>query len=195
MKDLRNNFSEDDKDDPEIGSETDNKAEIANLVNNAAKGSSEAFGQLYRLFIKQIYRYVYYQVGDKMTAEDITADVFFKALDHIDSCQGKEATFQAWLYRIAHNSVIDYFRSRKRQLSMESEIFHLKQDNAKGIERRELFDIVSKLPANQRQIIILKFIAGLNNREIGKVLGKNEGAVRIMQMRALLSLRKKLGGE
>lgn len=195
MKDFRNSFSKDNKDDPETGSWTDTEAEITGLVNKAAKGNFEAFGQLYRLFVKQIYRYVFYQVGDKMTAEDITADVFFKALDHIDSCEGKEATFKAWLYRIAHNRVIDYFRSRKRHLSLESEIYHLKQDPDKGMERRELLDIVSKLPANQRQIVILKFIAGLNNREIGKVLGKNEGAVRIMQMRALLSLRKKLGGE
>lgn len=195
MKDFRNNFSEDDNDNSEIGSETDSKAEIKNLVNKAVKGSHEAFGQLYRFFVKRIYRYVFYQVGDKMTAEDITADVFFKALDHIDSCEGKEATFQAWLYRIAHNCVIDYFRSRNRQLSLESEIYHLKQDPDKRMESRELIDIVSKLPTNQRQIIILKFIAGLSNREIGKVLGKNAGAVRIMQMRALLSLRKKLGGE
>lgn len=195
LGDSRNNFSEGNKDNSAAGSGTDNKPETTRLVKEAVKGSFEAFGQLYRLHVRQIYQYVFYQVGDKMTAEDITADVFLRALERIDSCAGKETTFKAWLYRIAHNRVIDHFRSQRRHLSLETDIGDLKQEPTKGLERQELLDIIAELPHNQRQVIILKFIASLSNPEIGKIMGKSEGAIRILQMRALTSLRKKLGRE
>jgi RNA polymerase sigma-70 factor (ECF subfamily) len=195
LKDFRNNISKGNKDNSTDGSGTGNKTEITRLVKEAVKGNFEAFGQLYRLLVKQIYQYVFYQVGDRMTAEDITADVFLKALERIDSCEGKESTFQAWLYRIAHNCVVDYFRRRRRHLSLENDIGDLKQEPDQSLERRELLRVTAELPRNQRQVIILKFIAGLGNAEIGNIMGKSEGAIRILQMRALALLRKKLGRE
>ncbi len=195
LEDNRNNFREQNKDRSATGPGADNKIEIIELVKEAARGNFEAFGQLYRLHVKQIYQYIFYQVGDKMTAEDITAEVFLTALERVDSCAGKEPTFKAWLYRIAHNRVIDFFRSRRRHLSLEIDAVDLKQDPIKNLERQELLDVIAELPHNQRQVIVLKFIVGLSNPEIGQIMRKSEGAIRIIQMRALTSLRKKLGGE
>jgi len=196
LEDNRNNFSEENNDYLSAGLRAENKPEIIRLVREAAQGSNEAFGQLYRLHVRQIYQYVFYQVRNKMIAEDITEDVFLKALERIDSCAGKEPTFTAWLYRIAHNRVIDYFRSDRRHLPLESDGVYdmgdIKQDPFRHLERQELYNLVMQLPVNQRQVIILKFIIGLDNREIGQVLRKSEGAIRIIQMRALASLRKKL---
>ena len=134
-----------------------------------------------------------------MIAEDITAEVFLKALERISSCAGKEPTFTAWLYRIAQNRVVDHFRRLRRHLSLEDYrslgLRDIKQDPSKNLERQELLKVINELPKSQRQVIILKFIAGLDNSEIGQIMGKSEGAIRILQMRALASLRKKLGGE
>ena len=192
MKDIRSNSSEENRD------QASDKPEITRLVELAAAGNFEAFGKLYHIYAEKIYRYVYYQVKDKMTAEDITADVFLKALEAIKSCKGKEATFSSWLYRIAHNRTIDSFRSMKRKPIVDTEVVtnlaDPKQEVEKKVERQELLEVIAELPQNQSQVITLKFIGGLDNREIGRTMGKSEGAVRILQMRALAMLREKLGG-
>jgi RNA polymerase sigma-70 factor (ECF subfamily) len=176
---------------------TYNQAEIVSLIEKAAGGNFRAFGDLYRIYLDRIYRYVFYQVNDRMTAEDITEDVFMKAWKAIGSCKGKEKTFSAWLYRIARNHLINTLRSMKKCRSIEEdnlvEVIDSKVKVEAEIEYQELLKKISCLPKNQRQIIILKFVEGLDNREIGKIVGKNEGAIRVSQMRALATLRGKLG--
>lgn len=178
---------------------THNQPEIVRLVEEAAGGNFDAFGKLYSIYLDQIYRYVFFQVNDKMTAEDITEEVFVKAWKAIGSCKGKEKTFSSWLYRIAHNHLINTLRSMKRLASIEKEnfgdIIDPKIEVEAEIECQELLEKISYLPENQRQVIILKFVEGLDNREIGKIMGKNEGAIRVSQMRALATLRDKLGNE
>ena len=180
-------------------SETGCQSEIAGLVKRAAGGDFEAFGELYNTYLERIYRYVFYQVRDKMTAEDITEEVFLKAWRAIDSCKGKEQTFSAWLYRIAHNHVIDNLRRQRKYLSTDieelAEVSSLEQEAGQKIEKQEMLDAISELPQNQKQVIILKFIEGLDNREIEQVTGKRQGAIRILQMRALATLRQRLSGE
>jgi RNA polymerase sigma-70 factor (ECF subfamily) len=177
--------------------ETYNQVEIVSLIEKAAGGNFGAFGDLYRIYLDRIYRYVFYQVNDRMTAEDITEDVFMKAWKAIGSCKGKEKTFSAWLYRIARNHLINTLRSMKKCRSIEEdnlvEVIDSKVKVEAEIEYQELLKKISCLPKNQRQIIILKFVEGLDNREIGKIVGKNEGAIRVSQMRALATLRGKLG--
>ena len=172
---------------------------IINLVRRAASGEVEAFGRLYSNHVERIYRYVFYQVRDKMTAEDITEEVFIKAWRAIDSCKGKEDTFSAWLYRIAHNCTIDVLRKRQKQLVTEIEptveASHPQPEIEAEPKRRELLEAIAYLPQNQRQVITLKFIEELDNQEIGQVMGKNQGAIRILQMRALATLRQRLSGE
>lgn len=173
--------------------------EIVRLIKRAAGGDFEAFGELYSIYLDRIYRYVFYQVKDKMTAEDITEDVFIKAWRAISSCKGKEKTFSSWLYRIAHNHVIDIFRSQKKELSTEmetvAELSDPKLEVETELERQELLNGIDCLPQNQKQVIVLKFIEGLDNREIGQIMDKNQGAIRILQMRALTKLREKLSSE
>ena len=169
---------------------------VEKLVDKAAAGNFEAFGKLYGIYLDQIYRYVFYQVKDKMTAEDITEEVFVKAWKAIGSCKGKSKTFSSWLYRIAHNHMINIMRSMQKCVSIEqgnmAEIRDPGLEIEKRLEHRELLELVTCLPENQRQVIILKFITGQNNRDIARVMGKKEGAIRILQMRALAALRQRV---
>jgi RNA polymerase sigma-70 factor (ECF subfamily) len=182
------------------------EAEIARLVERAAGGDFEAFGELYNIHLDRIYRYVFYQVKDKMTAEDLIEEIFVKAWKAIGSYRGKGQAFSSWLYRIAHNYLVDYFRkSQKRKfLDMERRSLEMEtaatvaspeQESERKAVRQELMEAISYLRDNQRQVILLKFVEGLDNREIGEIMGKSQGAVRILQMRALATLRKRLSSE
>ena len=173
--------------------------EIKKLVEQAADGNFEAFGELYNIYIARIYRYVLYQVNDVMTAEDITEDVFLKAWKAIHSCTGKSDTFTTWLYRIAHNHLINSLRNRYKFTSIDKEnadeIKDPKSEVEKWREHQELLELLTCLPPGQKQVIILKFIEDMDNKEIGKIVGKREGAVRVLQMRALAKLRQTLVNE
>ncbi len=197
MSMVGNTVRGDKKASPEVGTNDFSHSEIKELVRQAASGSFQAFGNLYSVYMDRIYRYVYYQVKDKMTAEDITEEVFVKAWKVIKSCHGKEDTFQAWLYRIAHNHLADCLRSNGHVTSLDKDYSidfpdpHERIES--GAEYQELLSAIAGLPETQRQVVVLKFIEGFDNSEISRILGKNEGAIRITQMRALDTLRKKLG--
>jgi len=192
MKTVCNTIT-DEKNTHEIARATPAQCEITGTVEKAVAGNFTAFGELYDIFIDRIYRYVFYQVKDKMTAEDITEEVFLKAWKAIKSCKGREKTFSSWLYRIAHNQMINTLRSMKKFTPLDKvEICDPKQEIGAEMEHQELLATLDCLPEKQKQIIVLKFIEGLDNREIGKITGKSEGAVRITQMRALSTLRLKL---
>ena len=174
------------------------KNEVVVLVDQAARGNFNAFGQLYEQFLDKIYRYAYYQVKDRMTAEDITEIVFMKAWKQIASCKGHGDTFSAWLYRIAHNQIVDTLKSGKSLETIDLEdISNLDSpDLAYRLddETAELAGMIAELPEGQRQVLILKFIEGLNNTEISRILNKSEQAIRIWQMRALTRMREKIRG-
>ncbi|MFC2020118.1 sigma-70 family RNA polymerase sigma factor [Chloroflexota bacterium] len=169
---------------------------VIELVDRAASGNSKAFGELYSIYLDRIYRYVFYKVRNKMIAEDITEEVFVKAWRSISSCKGKGHTFLPWLYRVAHNQVIDSFRSRRKDVSLETEVLvEVRTTELRvevSLEYQELLKYIATLPQNQGQVIILKFIEGLSNREIGEAMGKSEGAIRVLQVRALATLRRKM---
>ena len=174
------------------------KTEVVMLVDEAASGSFNAFGQLYEMFLDRIYRYTYYQVKDRMTAEDITETVFMKAWKQIATCKGQGATFSAWLYRIAHNQVVDTLKANRNLSALDlddipdfdsPELAAGRQD-----ELEELAEMIAELPEGQKQVLILKFIEGLTNSEISHILNKSEQAVRILQMRALTRMREKIRG-
>ena len=175
---------------------THDKAEVPALVERAANGRFGAFGELYSIFLDQIYRYVFYQVKDRMAAEDLTEEIFLKAWGAISRCQQKGVPFSAWLYRIAHNHVIDYFRTRRQHVPLE-DVTPVTDDNPEQeveekIMQQELAEAISYLPPQQRQVIILKFIEGLDNKEIAQIMHKRQGAIRMMQMRALVALNQRL---
>lgn len=185
---------------------TCHETDLAQLLKRVTSGDFEAFGEVYTIYLDRIYRYVFYQVKDMMIAEDLTEEIFVKAWRGIKTYKGGRLSFSAWLYHIAHNHIIDYFRTRQSHVSLDRELLGNVEilDNVvdpevgpeQEVERRltqqEVLELISYLPPAQKQIIILKFIEGLGNQEIEQITGKRQGAIRIMQMRALATLRQRL---
>jgi len=199
MDDCRNKGHQENINHPVFKPETSEKSTVEKLVAQAVNGNTDAFGELYSLFVEKIYRYIFYHVKSKTTTEDITGEVFLKAWRAIGSCRGKENTFSPWLYRIAHNQLIDEIRKRQRHPSVELENAENISDSESSVEeyskQQELLGVIDCLPPNYKQVIILKFIEGLDNREIANIMGKSEGAIRVLQMRALSTLKKELSKE
>jgi RNA polymerase sigma-70 factor (ECF subfamily) len=170
------------------------------LIKRAAGGDSEAFGKLYDIFLEPIYRYIYHHIGETKTAEDIAQEVFIKAWKAIKSCRGKEKTFKAWLYRIAHNHTVDYFKCHRDESRIDDQNVADKLDSPeisleeteKEYEVNRVLSEMTSLPDSQRQVVVLKFLEGLDNREVSRIMGKSQGAVRVLQVRALAGLRERM---
>ena len=171
-----------------------------NALVERAKTDPEAFGILYEHYVKKIYNYIYYRVGNHHDAEDLTARTFHRALDHIDRYVQRGAPFSAWLYRIAHNLVANWHRDQSRRKVISLEDIKLSAQHREGPhqmaerkeERDELLTAIRRLPADRQQLLILKFVEGLSNAEIGEVMGRSEGAIKSLYHRTLLSLRERL---
>ncbi len=165
-----------------------------------AKADPEAFGELYERYVDRIYNYIFYRVGDHHDAEDLTARTFFRALDHIDQYEDRGVPFSAWLYRIAHNLVANWHRdrSRRRLISLDGLIRLAEPGSAPEheIERRETHELlraaIRRLPPDRQQLLILKFGERLSNAEIGRIMGKTEGAIKSLYHRTLIALREDL---
>jgi RNA polymerase sigma-70 factor (ECF subfamily) len=172
------------------------------LVLQAKDGNPEAFGQLYDAYMERIYRFVYFRVDDQQTAEDITSQVFLKAWNNLDRFRLGRTPYVAWLYTIAHNAVIDYYRTRKLTTALE-DVQLSQPDYAEAVESEidlwvEMKSIkvaMRTLTDDQQKVLTLKFIEGLSNNEIARHLGKREGAIRALQMRGLQALAKQLDGK
>ncbi|MYA94050.1 MAG: sigma-70 family RNA polymerase sigma factor [Chloroflexi bacterium] len=168
-----------------------------------AKTDRDAFGELYERYLDKMYSYVYYRTGNSHDTEDLTAKVFLRAFARIGKYVDRGLPFQAWLYRIAHNLVANWYRdqSRRKIIALED---YLGQDllsdapDARA-ERRdehdELLRAVRRLPAERQQLLILKVVEGLPNREIGIIMGRSEGAIKSLYHRTLLALRAELSAE
>jgi RNA polymerase sigma-70 factor (ECF subfamily) len=175
------------------------------IVRQAIKGEKEAFGLLYDKYQPQIYRFIYIKVGNRATAEDLTHEVFLKSWKKISDYRIREFPFSSWLYRIARNEVIDYYRLQKNNLSLE-EIFDKDKENnvipdqtqspldstEKNIKKEKLMQAIQKLNPIEQDIIILKFIEDLSTQKIAENLGKTNLAVRLIQHRAIKKLKKYL---
>ena len=183
----------------QITASTVMEIEQMGLVKKALDGDVDAYGQLYALYLDRIYRYVFYQVRDEMKAQDITQEVFIKAWKAIKSCGGKERSFSAWLYRIAHNHIVDILRKSHPEVHLETTALNgtedIEQNAELAAEKQAILKMVADLPDQQRQIILLKFLEGYDNEEIQQITGKRQGAIRAIQMRALNTLRQRLGIE
>jgi len=169
---------------------------IVDLVERSKEDDEDAFGELYSLYVDSIYRYIYIKIKVSHEAEDLVQQVFLKAWSSIKTFKYEKFPFSSWLYRIAHNQVIDYYRGKKKSnLSIKEEII-VDQSNNPAIsqdqksDKRKLERAIRDLPENQQQVIILKFIEELDNKEIAKIIGKSEGAIRVLQYRALKMLKK-----
>lgn len=169
------------------------------LVRKAAT-QTEAFGELYERHVRKIYNYIYYRTGNHHDAEDLTARVFQRALNHIASYQDQGVPFSAWLYRIAHNLVANWHRDRSRRpvVPLEDQ-FYMRGPTphpellAIAAEQRDLLlAAVRRLPPERQQLLILKFVERLSNAQIGEIMDRTEGAIKSLYHRTLNKLREEL---
>lgn len=165
-----------------------------------AKIDPEAFGILYQRYVNKIYNYIYYRTGNQRDAEDLTAKVFHQALNHIGRYKDKGHPFSAWLYRIAHNLVANWHRDQKKRQTVMLEDAKLVSDEktnpfhnmAQNEATAILLEAIQQLPPVRQQLLILKFIDGLSNAEIGEILHRSEGAVKSLYHRTLVALKSLL---
>lgn len=168
----------------------------------AAQEDASAFGPIYRRYLEGVYGYAFYLLGDHHDAEDVTERTFLAALAAIGSFRDTGATFRSWLFRIAHNQIVNALRTRARQRAVSLDRV---EDTASSAidpataaladdQRRRLRRAIAALPEDRRQVVVLRFVDGLSAREIGDVLGRSEGAVRVLQHRALRQLSATIEG-
>jgi len=165
-----------------------------------AKTDPEAFGRLYELYVEKIYNYIYYRLGNHHDAEDLTAKVFYRALNHIAHYNHKGVPFAAWLYRIAHNLVVNWHRDHSRRQMVGLENLDLSGDKQESPhhaaeqtnERELLLAAIQHLPRERQELLMLKFVERMSNAEIGRVMGRSEGAVKSLYHRTLVSLKELL---
>ena len=166
------------------------------LVRAAKAGNAAAFGELYERYRDAIYRYCLSRTGTAHDAEDLTSDVFVKALHSIDRYQDRGLPFVAFLYRIARNAAIDRSRTLKQPLSVDELVTqpasrqNVEADAMLAVDRSILLAALTKLKTEHRDVIVMRFIEGYSALEVAAALGKTEGAVRTLQHRALERLRK-----
>jgi|ETNmetMinimDraft_13_1059891.scaffolds.fasta_scaffold154371_1 RNA polymerase sigma-70 factor (ECF subfamily) len=171
-----------------------------NVVEQAKKGEQSAFAQIYEENFDRIYRYIIVRIRNQAEAEDLTEQVFLKALESIRSYKWKGTPFSAWLYRIAHNQVVDWQRkmSKRQNLPLSDVIVGGGVDTASVAELNLTMDdlriAITKITDLQRQVIVLRFTSGLSIAETAKSLGKSDGAVKALQHSALVALRKAMSG-
>jgi RNA polymerase sigma-70 factor (ECF subfamily) len=167
----------------------------------AKEGDSEAFTCLYELYFSPVFRYIYLRTKDKDITEDLVQDVFLKIYKSISGFQEKGKDPVAYFFTIARNTVIDYWRKKKDLvMNASAEVIGKTESNANNpivfVEKQEKAEVVrqaiGRLTNDQQEVIILKFIEGLSNQEVAKMLGKSEEAVRQSQCRALKNLRQYL---
>jgi RNA polymerase sigma-70 factor (ECF subfamily) len=186
-------------DDPE-------QERIAALVTLAQQGDGEAFGQIYDRYVDAVYRYLYYRVGSPQLAEDLTSETFVRALRRIDSFHWQGKDIGAWFVTIARNLVADHFKSSRFKLEVSTgdilDAAHAGSANQGGVHpgtedivldhlrNTELLGAVKQLKADQQECIVLRFLQGLSVAETADVMGRSEGAIKQLQLRAVRCLAK-----
>jgi RNA polymerase sigma-70 factor (ECF subfamily) len=173
--------------------------EELDLVRRARLGDHEAFAQLYEAHFDKIFRYVVLKIRNQTEAEDMTQQVFVKAYESIGSYQNQGVPFTAWLFRIAHNQMVDYVRkSAKQQTTWLDEDMPIRDDSdlegevETKIEMEKVVLAAKNLTKAQQEVISLRFAGGLSITEAAKTMRKSEGAIKALQHSAILALRKTL---
>lgn len=170
------------------------------IIKQAVGGDSSAFGALYDHYHAMIYRFVMVKVGRREEAEDITHQVFLSAWQNVKTYRHRGHPFSSWLYQIARNQVIDHYRSAKIDVSLENvdpeyfaapAIAHF--DLGTKLEMEKVRLAIEQLKSDHQDVIIMRFVEDMALKETAEILGKSEGAVKLIQHRALKELKKILG--
>lgn len=186
--------------DPALSaSQTAAAMDEASLIHAARQGSREAFGFLYARHRATIARYVAARIRDASDAEDLTEAIFESAWRAIGRYREQGVPFLAWLYRLAHNRVVDHYRALRPTVALIPEVHESIEDSRAPLELNldsaDLLKALNILTDDQREVIVLRFIQGMSGREVAQTMGKREDAVRALQFRALATLRRTLAGE
>ncbi len=172
------------------------QAEIQ-AITACQRGEKTSFTFLYERYVEKIYRFIYFKTWHQQTAEDITSLTFIKALEHIDDYDLSVGSFSSWLYRIAHNAVVDHYRTAKKEVDLDA-LFDLSSSEnipAQTEVRRalaEVEDYLKKLPTDTRELLIMRLWQGMSYQEISDITGKSEGSLKMAASRALRELRASL---
>ena len=172
--------------------------EESRLVRQAKSGDADAFAQLYDACVERVYRYIYFRVANDRVAEGVTFQVFFKAWEQLDRYQVFGSSFLAWLYSIARNQVIAYYRTHKKTVALDSSFSLTAEGRYLGEEGQDMFDLQAMrdglqfLTEEEQQVLILKFIVGLPTKNIARMMTRRESDVRALQIRALQTLARYL---
>jgi RNA polymerase sigma-70 factor (ECF subfamily) len=173
------------------------------LVSRAQQGDGDAFGLLYDRYVDTVFRYIYYRVNDKATAEDFTSETFLRALRRIGSISYQGRDIGAWFITIARNIVLDHVKSARHRLEVTTGDVIERNDTEPGPESAvistltaaHLMGAVNRLGDDQRECIVLRFIEGLSVSETAEVMGRNDGAIKALQHRAVRKLAAMIGSE
>ena len=172
--------------------------DLTRLVDRAKGGDSQAFGALYDRFQPEILRYLTHRTRDPEAAEDLTQQVFLKAWQAIPRFEQRGVPFKAWLYRMAHNQMVDHFRTRKPTTELGDFDLPDEADQESALLTGEMNEALqralARLSEDHRQVLTLRFLMEKSAREIGEVMGRKEVTVRGLQMRALQALRREIDG-
>ncbi|MDY7080107.1 MAG: sigma-70 family RNA polymerase sigma factor [Chloroflexota bacterium] len=166
------------------------------LLERAKQYDKAALGELYDRYAPRIYAYIYRRVGDVYLAEDLTGDVFVRVIQAIQAEHSWRTSFQAWLYRIAHNLVADHYRRQPPapELELDEQLMAIEDDPISAaterLSQQSLCAIISRLTPDQQQVLALRFGAGMKAREVAEVMDKSVGAIEALQHRALAALRR-----
>ncbi len=168
--------------------------QLQDILKQAQNGDEAAFGLIYDHFAGKIFKFIYFRVGHKEVAEDVLSDTFIKGWQKINQVN-TPAALSGWLYQIAKNNIIDYYRLKKETVNiddleniLEDEVDPVDSTNL-SIEQKKLLDLLHLLPDDQQQVIKYKFFEDLSNEEIAYVMGKTEGTIRVLQHRAITKLK------
>jgi len=167
------------------------------LLIEAAQQDRARFAELYEMNFDRVYAYVARRVQDRAETEDLTADVFHQALANLNRFEWRGIPFSAWLYRIAANLISDRWQKSGREVTDEEQIASAQVNPAEieEVERRAtLFRLVESLPAEQKRVVVLRFVEQKSIKEVAREIRKTEGAVKQLQFRALSTLRARMEG-
>jgi RNA polymerase sigma-70 factor (ECF subfamily) len=168
------------------------------LIERATRRDRDAFGRLYERYFDRVYTYLYYRTRSDADAADLAAQAFLNAWKAIDRYQPTGAPLLAWLLRIAHNLVTDHHRRRRDAVTLDFDIMDNRSESDPAalteqvMTKEALHRAIRRLPEEQQQVLLLRFVQGLGHAEVANLIGKSEGAVRTIQYRALIGLRLKL---
>lgn len=167
------------------------------IIEKCQNGDTEKFGLIYDKYVKKIYNFIYYKTFHKETAEDILSQVFFKALNKINSYNPNSGSFSSWIYKIARNQIIDHYRTKKNNINIE-DVWNIEDgsnislDAENKIKLEQVKKYLSKYSAEQRDIIILKLWEEMSYKEIAEIMGKSEAGCKMMFSRAINKLRQEM---